>query len=119
MSRFLGIDFSGNHLMWRPGCSRSNVWISDVRRAGERLVLERLLRVQELPGDEHPLERLAALLREGDFDAAAIDAPFSVPRAFIPPEGYAGLLERIAALSDPDGRALLSISDLREICCRC
>jgi len=104
MSRFLGIDFSGNHLMWRPGCSRSNVWISDVRRAGERLVLERLLRVQELPGDEHPLERLAALLREGDFDAAAIDAPFSVPRAFIPPEGYAGLLERIAALSDPDGR---------------
>src|SRR3972149_1857712 len=27
----LGIDFSGNHLMWRPGCGRSNVWISDVR----------------------------------------------------------------------------------------
>jgi len=70
------------------------------------LVLDRLMRVQELPGDEHPMERLAALLREGDFDAAAIDAPFSVPKAFIPPEGYAGLLERIGLLSDPDGRPI-------------
>ncbi|MBW6503124.1 DUF429 domain-containing protein [bacterium] len=111
MSRFLGIDFSGNHLMWRPGCGRSNVWISDVRRAGERLVLERLLRVQELPGNEHPLERLAALLREGDFDAAAIDAPFSVPKAFITPEGYARLLERIGSLSDPDGRPFCRAAD--------
>jgi hypothetical protein len=67
-------------------------------------VLEHIVRVQELPGDEHPLERLAALLREGDYDAAAIDAPFSVPRAFIPPEGFAGLHERIGSLSDPDGR---------------
>ena len=106
MSRFLGIDFSGNHLMWRPSCGRSNLWISDVRKTGELLVLDRLMRVQELPGDEHPMERLAALLREGDFDAAAIDAPFSVPKAFIPPEGYAGLLERIGLLSDPDGRPI-------------
>jgi hypothetical protein len=107
MSRFLGIDFSGNHQMWRPSCGRSNVWISDVRKTGEGLVLERLLRVQELPGDEHPLERLAALLREGDFEATAIDAPFSVPRAFVPPEGYATLLDRIGALPDPDGRPFL------------
>jgi len=84
MSRFLGIDFSGNHLMWRPGCGQRNVWISDVRKSGDCLVLERLLRVQGLPGNEHPLERLAALLREGDFEAAPIDGPFSVPRAFIP-----------------------------------
>jgi hypothetical protein len=104
MSRFLGIDFSGNHLMWRPGCRRSNVWISYVRKTDERLVLDRLMRVQELPGNEHPLERLAALLREDDFETAAIDSPFSVPRKFIPPEGYAGLLERIGSLSDPDGR---------------
>jgi Protein of unknown function (DUF429) len=111
MNRFLGIDFSGNHQMWRPSCGRSNVWISDVRKTGERLVLERLLRVQELPGDEHPLERLAALLQEGNFDAAGIDAPFSVPRAFIPPVGYAGLLERIGSLSDPDGRPFLRSAD--------
>ncbi|MBE0672582.1 MAG: DUF429 domain-containing protein [Anaerolineales bacterium] len=104
MSRFLGIDFSGNHLMWRPGRRRSNVWIADVRKIGERLVLKHLMRVQELPSDEHPLERLAALLREGEFETAAIDSPFSVPRKFIPPEGYAGLLERIGSLSDPDGR---------------
>lgn len=111
MSRFFGIDFSGNHLMWRPGCGRSNVWISDVMKTGERLVLDRLMRVQELPGDEHPLERLAALLREGNFDAAGIDAPFSVPRAFIPHEGYVGLLERIGSLSDPDGRPFLRSAD--------
>jgi len=111
MNRFLGIDFSGNHLMWRPGCGRSNVWISDVRKTGERLVLDRLMRVQEIPGDEHPLERLAALLREGDFEAAAIDAPFSVPKAFITPECYAGLLERIGSLSDPDGRPYCRAAD--------
>src|SRR3990170_3601851 len=111
MSRFLGIDFSGNHLMWRPGCGRSNVWISDVRKTGERLVLDCLMRVHELPGDEHPLERLAAFLREGNFDAAAIDAPFSVPQAFIPPEGYAGLLERIGSLTDPDGRPFCRSAD--------
>jgi hypothetical protein len=111
MSRFLGIDFSGNHLMWRPGCGRGNVWISDVRKTGEQLVLDRLMRVQELPGDEHPLERLAALLREGDFETAAIDAPFSIPRAFVPPEGYASLLERIGALADPNGRPFLRSAD--------
>jgi hypothetical protein len=104
MNRFLGIDFSGNHLMWRPGCGRSNVWISDIRKTEERLVLDRLVHVQKLTGKEHPLERLAALLREGDYDAAAIDAPFSVPRGFIPPDGFAGLHERIGSLSDPDGR---------------
>jgi hypothetical protein len=43
MNRFLGIDFSGNHLMWRHDCDRSNIWISDVRKTGECLVLDRLL----------------------------------------------------------------------------
>ncbi len=112
MSRFLGIDFSGNQLMWRPDCGRSNVWIADVKKTGERLVLERLMRVQELPGDAHPMERLAALLRVGDYDAAAIDAPFSVPRMYVPPEGYASLLERIGSLADPDGRPFLRSSSL-------
>ncbi|MDO8739167.1 DUF429 domain-containing protein [Candidatus Deferrimicrobium sp.] len=104
MSRFLGIDFSGNHHMWRPGCRRSNVWVSEVRRNEEGLILVDLRPVQGLPGDQHPFERLVSFLSRGDFEAAAIDAPFSVPRAFIPPDGYAGLLERIGLLSDPDGR---------------
>jgi Protein of unknown function (DUF429) len=111
MSRFLGIDFSGNHLMWRSCCARSNVWIADVRKIGERLVLKHLMRVQELTSDEHPLERLAALLGEGDFDSAAIDALFSVPRDFIPRDGYAGLLERIGSLADPEGRPFLRSVD--------
>jgi len=44
----------------------------------------RLVRDQELPDDEHPLERLAALLREGNFESAAIDAPFSDPAGVYP-----------------------------------
>jgi hypothetical protein len=111
MSRFLGIDFSGNHQMWRPGCGRSNVWIADVRKIGEGLVLDHLVRVQELPGDKHPLERLAVLLRVADYDAAGIDAPFSVPREYVPSEGYASLLEQIGTMSDPDGRPFLKSSD--------
>jgi hypothetical protein len=111
MSRFLGIDFSGNHHMWRPGCGRSNVWIADVRKIGEGLVLDHLVRVQELPGDEHPMERLVAVLRVADYDAAGIDAPFSVPREYVPSEGYASLLEQIGTMSDPDGRPFLKSSD--------
>lgn len=32
--------------MWRPRCSRSNVWISDVRKSVGRSLLNRLVRVQ-------------------------------------------------------------------------
>lgn len=103
MSRFLGIDFSGNHLMWRPGCGRSNVWISKVRRTTEGLTLVDLKPVQGLPGDQHPFGRLIALLREGDFEATAIDAPFSVPRKFISSD-YPVFLERIGSVADPGGR---------------
>jgi hypothetical protein len=48
--------------MWRPGCSRSNVWIADVRERNGQLVLHHLDRVQALPGVAVPFTRLAALL---------------------------------------------------------
>jgi hypothetical protein len=37
-------------------------------------MLDCLMRIQELPGDEHPIERLAEFLRMGDYEAASIGA---------------------------------------------
>lgn len=81
--RWLGIDFSGNADMWTRGCSRSNVWIADVRRESRGLLLHSLMRVQQLPGSEPPFDRLLSLLACGDFRAAGIDAPFSLPAEFV------------------------------------
>src|SRR5687768_14378280 len=83
LRRWLGIDFSGNHAMWRAGCSVSNVWIADLRRPDDALVLHDLRRVQQLPGDAHPFTRLAA--------------PFSVPPPHVPPGGHAALTAIVAA----------------------
>jgi hypothetical protein len=94
---WLGIDFSGNHLMWSARCSRSNVWIAEVSEERRRLRLRGLRRVQELPGDGTPFARLAHLLSLGDFDAAAIDASFSVPARFAA-KGHAELLEQVARI---------------------
>jgi hypothetical protein len=41
------------------------------------------------------------LLAAGDFEAAAIDAPFSLPLAHMPRGGHAELLQQIRAL--PNG----------------
>src|SRR5262245_10690037 len=77
LRRWLGIDFSGDHLMWRPN-KRTNVWIADVRRGRGQPVLHDLRRVTDLAGLASPFDRLSDVLRAGEFDAAAIDAPFSV-----------------------------------------
>jgi len=106
MERFLGIDFSGNYQMWSPRCNRSNVWIAEVERKHERLYLVRLYRVQQLDGTGHPFERLASLLNAGDFEAAAIDAPFSVPRAFIH-DDYMTFLGKIGSMADQEDRHFL------------
>ena len=39
--------------------------------------------MQQLPGEAHPFERLASLLALGDYRAAAIDAPFSIPARYL------------------------------------
>ena len=98
VSRFYGIDFSGNHRMWTAGCRTSNVWIAKAQREGENLRLVELYPVQELlPKHEHPFTRLTALLGNGDYAVAAIDAPFSIPAAHIPVDGRKKLLRDVAS----------------------
>jgi len=97
MSRFLGIDFSGNHNMWTPRCRRSNIWVATIVEK-DGLCLDGLRRMQELPGAEHPFTRLTGYLKKGDFTAAAIDAPFSIPEKYISEAGHQGLLGTVAGI---------------------
>lgn len=77
--KYVSIDFSGNRQQWNPNVQESNVWIAVVEDRGEQIALTSLQRVQQLQGPGRPFARLAAWLAHGDFSAAAIDAPFSVP----------------------------------------
>lgn len=83
--------------MWRKGCARSNVWLSVVEELDGKRKLKALMRVQELPEalGEEPFYRLMIFLRTANFLAAAIDAPFSVPRQFVPEADYLKLLAKI------------------------
>ena len=80
--RWLGIDFSGNVKQWSATKKNSNVWVAEVQGQDSGLHLVGLRRVQDLPGQAPPFERLATLLG-GTFSAAGIDAPFSVPGAVV------------------------------------
>lgn len=101
--RWLGIDFSGDYRKWGAGCRSSNVWIAEV--AQERvLTLASLRRVQELPGDEVPFHRLRALLAARQFNAAGIDAPFSLPSEYLGRASHRDLLTAVAAIPRPEGR---------------
>ncbi len=77
--KYVGIDFSGNQQQWNPNARASNVWIAVVEDHGANHLLTSLQRVQQLPGHGRPFNRLAVWLSNGDFSAAAIDAPFSAP----------------------------------------
>lgn len=117
--RFIGIDFSGNHRMWSPGCGRSNVWISVVIEDGEQVVVDSLCPVQLLRGDEHPFQRLIRFLKEDTYDAAAIDAPFSIPINYFHINNHDSLLRAAGKMEClkrpfPGGRALLELAG-REI----
>jgi hypothetical protein len=96
---WLGIDFSGDAAMWRAGCRGSNVWIAtaEPRARSPKLRLADLRRVQDLPGEGAPFERLAALLARREHAAAGIDAPCALPAAHAG-RGHAALLSRAAAL---------------------
>jgi hypothetical protein len=112
MDRWLGIDFSGNELMWRPGCRRSNVWIADVGRDRHGFRLHDVCRVQELPGSAEPFDRLTALLSDGQYEAAGIDAPFSVPDVFVQRAGgHSALLKQVGSAS-AIGRPFMKGSDM-------
>lgn len=101
--RWLGIDFSGNWKMWSTGCRTSNVWIAQIcksRRVENQFRLTDLNQVQDLPGVEPPFLRLARFLAKRSFEAAAIDAPFSIPAEFMPAGGYKSLLVDVGSLND-------------------
>jgi Protein of unknown function (DUF429) len=100
---YLGIDFGGNHLMWRPN-RKGNIYIATVCCQQECLVLTGLQRVQCLPGDEPPFQRLIALLKTRNFAAAAIDAPFSIPRVYMPSGGHRDLLDQVAGIERDKNR---------------
>ncbi|MDP1026713.1 DUF429 domain-containing protein [Sphingomonas sp. KR1UV-12] len=113
---YLGIDFSGGAAPWRMRCARPSVWVATIAGA-EALRLVDVRPVQELPGDGSPFARLAALLRQGAFVAAGIDAPFSLPMRHLPAGGHAALLEAVAALPAapdrpfPAGAALVALAE--------
>lgn len=110
--RYIGIDFSGSAEQWRAGQRKSNVWIAIAAAGGERrLVLERLVRVQELPGGGEPFNRLIDFLNAEPFAAAAIDAPFSVPREYVPEQRHRLLLDRVGNLP-AEGRPFARGQDL-------
>lgn len=99
-ARFLGIDFSGGASPWKATCARPTVWIATL----EAFRLADLRPVQKLEGDGSPFDRLVALLREGRYRAAAIDAPFSLPQTHLPPGGHAALLHDVSALKVAEDR---------------
>jgi Protein of unknown function (DUF429) len=100
---WLGIDFSGDHRMWTPGRSTSNVWVATLEEREGVLALADVRRVRELAGVGAPFERLTELLGKGAYSAAGIDAPFSVPESRCPKGGHAALLAEVSSW-ECDGR---------------
>lgn len=110
---WLGIDFSGDHLKWQPH-RKSNIYVAQVCLLKGKPVLRTLQTVQELPGQEVPFQRLVRLLRARNFIAAAIDAPFSIPREYLPYGGHRMLLGQVAGI-ERQNRPFPAAQDF--ICC--
>lgn len=111
-SRWFGIDFSGNADMWRAGRTASNLWVAEVRQTTTGLSLAELSCLQDLArGSRPPYEWLCNILSEGRFAAAALDAPFSVPKQLVGQAGHAGLVARIGRCVPPQGRSFLPGAD--------
>lgn len=104
--RWLGIDFSGDHLEWRANCNKSNIWIADVRESDGQVYLHDTFPVQQLEGnnDIPPFTRLINLLKNAEYDGAGIDAPFSIPDKYVPDDSHEMLLARIGAIEKHPGR---------------
>ena len=66
MSRFIGIDFSGDTRPWRPLVKNPTVWLAIVENTGDGPRLDDLFPVQLLAGDKTPFDRLVRLLAAGD-----------------------------------------------------
>src|ERR1700731_279195 len=79
---FLGIDFSGNARSCQTTSTTSNVWVCHTKcRSDQKLQVTELRPVQNLEGTGSPFKRLADILAQKQFSAAAIDAPLRLCRA--------------------------------------
>ena len=113
---YLGIDFSGGASPWRKRRSKPTVWVAEIDGA-TRPRLTDLRSVQCMSGEEAPFDRLVTRLKQGDFAAAAIDAPFAIPAKYIPPGGHPELLDRVSRLPPavdrpfPLGATLVALAD--------
>jgi hypothetical protein len=114
---FTGIDFSGSARPWKSKVSRPTVWIACVR-VHNKPVLKDLLPVQALDEAQGPpFERLVRFLAAGEFEACAIDAPFSLPTIHMPPGEHPELLRRVRELPNaidrpfPLGSAIVSLGE--------
>jgi hypothetical protein len=88
-----------HRLLWRqsalaPAGSNPTVWIATIRVHGERLALDDLHPVQNLPGSGDAFAKLVNWLGGVKFAATAIDAPFSIPAIHIPQGSHAELVRR-------------------------
>jgi Protein of unknown function (DUF429) len=106
--QFLGIDFSGGAAPWRQRCAKPSVWIATV----EDDALVDLAPVQALGGEGAPFDRLVALLKEGDFRAAGIDAPCSLPTRHMPTGGHRALLKTVRKMPPAPDRPFPRGADL-------
>ena len=92
MATYIGVDFSGSAEQWGHRRNKSNVWISViVKDDADCCMVTDLFRVQRCMNTfraEHPFEALGQFLRQTDFVAAGIDAPFSIPKEYVPKQGY-------------------------------
>jgi hypothetical protein len=117
MIKFIGVDFSGGARPWQPIVARPTVWIATVEKDIGGLRLTELIPVQSLAGEGPPFNRLVNLLAAGDFRATAIDAPFSLPLAYLPKGGHAELLQRVKALPNgpdrpfPTGASIVALGE--------
>jgi predicted nuclease with RNAse H fold len=103
LTSFIGIDFSGGARPWRAVVGRPTVWLATVT-GSEKPRLEKLMAVQSLEGEGTPFDKLARLLAAGDFEAAAIDAPFSLPSIHLPRGGHGELLRLVRELPNAPDR---------------
>lgn len=89
--QFLGIDFSGSAEKWRDNVRTPTVWISELSDSPVPKVVS-LYPAQDLSGPQTVFSKVASMLKDGDFISAGIDAPFSVPIAYIPSGGWQELV---------------------------
>ena len=101
-NRWLGIDFSGDCRMWRATRRKTNVWVAELSGEPDQPVLDSVRTVHELPGEEAPFYKLLAFLKRKHFAAAAIDAPFSIPLAYLPWGSQGKLLKLVAGMKRPE-----------------